>query len=108
MRPNRRDIFGDGHGFVAASQGGPRASRRTVEIKTEQYRFNYDVTKLPRHKKPFLGLYDINGQKEVHIIWRADKPQRTKKGMLHFLTWEASEHPHFLEDPIAWAEMPTW
>jgi len=32
MRKNSKDIHGDGHGFVDVSQGGPKPSRRVVEI----------------------------------------------------------------------------
>lgn len=110
MRPSRRDAFGDGHGFLVSSR------RRTVEIRTtEPYRFNYNILELPKrlrdHHKPvhFLGLYEINGQKEVHIIW-AGKTASVGAGApsVRFLTWDCSEHPHYINDPIAWAEMPAW
>jgi hypothetical protein len=100
---NPRDIYDDGHGFRAVSQGGSPARRR--EVMVHRYAFSRDVRKRPRHNRPFLGLYETStGDKEVFIIWRADKPEAG----LHFLTWERSEFPHYIQDPIAWAEFPDY
>lgn len=82
-----------------------KASRkRVVEVRTPRAAFTQDQRKMPHDTKPFLGLYEANGKKEVYIIWRARKPEAG----LNFLTNEGSQHPHYLTDPIAWADIPDY
>lgn len=93
-----RDAYGDGHGFRAP------ARREKLAIKP---RFSYDLTGLDQFKKgeEFLGLYELpDGKKVVNIIFRA--AQRIEAGGLRFLTRYGSQHPHYVNDPIAWAEIP--
>lgn len=104
LRKHRRDIFGDGHGFVNVSQGGPRSTGR-VPIVDAEYRFRADLHNIPMDNKPFLGLYgQVGGEKRAVIIWRATKPTAG----LRFLTLEGSQAPHYVTDPLAWAELPKW
>jgi hypothetical protein len=94
---NTRDIHGDGHGFVGVSVGRPTLAKR-------DYRFNYDLDKLPTHDKPFLGLFIVSDESvkppvvEPRIIKRA-KPHRN-------LRFTSYENHYYMPDPIAWAEIP--
>lgn len=102
MKRNPRDIHGDGHGFRAVSQGGPPAGRKK-EVRMLRNAFTRDLRKLPTNTKPFLGLYEDGvGQKFVMIIWRADTPTAG----LNYLTLHGSQHPHYVADPIGWADLP--
>lgn len=95
MNRNPRDVHGDGHGFVDVPVGR----------KPEGYRFNPDLSKIPMSNEPFLGLYgQVGGVKRAVIIWRASKPTAG----LRFLTLEGSHAPHYMTDPLAWAELPKW
>lgn len=99
MRHNPRDVHGDGHGFVDVP-----VVQRKREV-TVAYKFDYNLQMLdtfPRGEE-FLGLYDIDGTRMVRIIFRAK--QRTEG--LRFLTRHGSEHPHYIQDPIAWARLPS-
>lgn len=103
MRPSDKDIFGDGYGFRAVSQGGPRSRNRVPITEEPVYRYNYDLSKIPQAKNhQFLGLYDLNGVKRSMIIWRAPKPIEG----LRFLTHDGCDAPYYVNDPLAWAELP--
>lgn len=99
MTQNPRDVHGDGHGFVNVPIGRPALAQR-------EYRFNYDLDKLPTHPKPFLALYVVSDESvkppvlEPRIVIRA-KPHRG-------LRLSSYENHHYLADPIAWAELPKW
>ena len=100
---NPRDIYGDGHGFRAVSQGGPPARKREVQMR--RHAFTRDKRKLPVNKEPFLGLYEHpGGERFAMIIWRAEQPTAG----LNFLTLHGSAHPHYVTDPIGWADLPHW
>lgn len=98
MKPNSRDHYGDGHGF--------RSPERREKL-TVSPRFSYDLTRLDKFARgeEFLGLYVLpDGKKVINIIFRAR--QRNEEGGLRFLTRYGSQHPHYVTDPIAWAELP--
>jgi hypothetical protein len=92
MMTNRRDIYGDGHGFVNVPVGRKR--------DVTPYRYTYD-TNFPSHSKPFLGLYDSPEGRYSVIIWRANRVIDE----LQFITRDGAA-PHYIPDPIAWAELP--
>jgi len=99
MKPNSKDAFGDGHGFRTVA---PQRREKKMYVSA---RFNYDLTRLDTFKKgeEFLGLYELpDGKKVARIIFRAS--QHTEG--LRFLTRHGSQHPHYVNDPLAWAELP--
>jgi hypothetical protein len=101
MTRNPRDIHGDGHGFVDVPVGRRTPMPVELEQLRQRTRFNYDLTALPTHKKPFLGLYRTEADAfEPMIILRAP-PHRG----LNFVSY--TNH-HYVWDPIAWAELPDY
>jgi hypothetical protein len=95
MSSQDRDTFGDGHGW--------RPFPTTLKLPGEPV-WNYDVTKLVQFRNgiDFLGLYMIESKPIPMILFRA---RRRTQG-LSFLTRHGSEHPHYVQDPIAWMRIP--
>jgi hypothetical protein len=97
---NPRDMYGDGHGF------------RDVLISKpphQEYRYNYDLSQAPKDETRILGLYKLiapgTSQGWVYstrIIWLAREPTAG----LRYVTDERSEHPYYIQDPLAWSETP--
>lgn len=96
MIAHDKDAFGDGHGFRMPV-------RSTVRIAP--YKFEYNLQGLDTFAKgeEFLGLYDIDGKKVVRILFRA----KQREAGFRFLTRHGSVHPHYIQDPIAWARLPS-
>jgi hypothetical protein len=96
MKPSDKDAFGDGHGF--------RMPVRST-IRPVPYKFDYNLQGLDQFARgeEFLGLFNIDGKLMVRILFRA----KQRGTGLRFLTRHGSEHPHYIQDPIAWARLPT-
>lgn len=100
MKPSDNDAFGDGHGF--------RLPDNKVRVVQAPYKFNYNLQVLEQFARgeEFLGLYEIDGKMMVRIMFRAKQAEITPTARLRFLTRHGSEHPHYIQDPIAWARLP--
>lgn len=94
MNKNPRDIHGDGHGFVDVPIGRkPRGAGY----------WNYDLTRMPlQSKHPFVGLYKgPHNEHEPRLVIAADTTH-------HGFRLMSYENNHYMTDPLAWAEIPTW
>lgn len=91
---NRRDIHGDGHGFVDVPIGRPAQPKP---------KWNFEIERMPLNTDhPFVGLYVGPDQvKEARLVRRAPFKHRG----LRLLSYENN---HYMTDPLAWAEIPTW
>lgn len=71
--------------------------------------YNYNLKQAPKDGTRILGLYKLIAPAteqgwvyHTRIVWRADKPTSG----LRYLSDERCEFPHYIQDPIAWAEVP--
>lgn len=74
------------------------------EQKPKPYAFNYDLSGMPTAVGyMFLGLWKLPDREIVRIIWRAETQKQSHPDYMYVTGEEA---PHFVQDPIAWAELP--